>query len=142
MIKIRYAKESDREFWFRLDKHMSQDLFEDKIRGSECYIALENEIPAGILRYNLFWDNTPFCNLLFIDEPYRKNGIGTELMRFWEEDMLLRGYDAVLTSTQSDEDAQHFYRKIGYKDIGALTIDDGAAELFFVKRAKDEKDKI
>lgn len=136
MIKIRYAVDSDRDFWFSLDKHMQESLFESKIRGRECYIALKDEIPAGILRYNLFWDNTPFCNLLFIDEPYRKTGIGRELMRFWERDMQSRGYDTVMTSTQSDEDAQHFYRKLGYKDIGALMIDDGAAELFFVKRAE------
>lgn len=58
-----------------------------------CYIALKDEIPVGILRYNLFWDNTPFCNLLFIAEPYRRTGIGKELMRFWEEDMHSRGYD-------------------------------------------------
>ncbi len=140
MIKIRYAKESDSEFWFTLDEHMSESLFESKIRAGECYVALKDEAPAGILRYNLFWDNTPFCNLLFVDEPYQKSGIGTELMRFWEEDMHSRGYDTVLTSTQSDEDAQHFYRKLGYKDIGALTIDDGAAELFFVKRLR-ERDK-
>lgn len=137
MIKIRYAKENDRNFWFTLDKHMPESLFECKIRDRECYIALKDEVPAGILRYNLFWDNTPFCNLLFIDEPYQRNGIGTELMRFWEEDMFSRGYDAVLTSTQSDEDAQHFYRKLGYKDIGALTIEDGAAELFFLKRKQN-----
>ena len=26
-------------------------------------------------------------------------------------------------STQVDEDGQHFYRKHGYKDMGAITID-------------------
>ena len=26
-------------------------------------------------------------------------------------------------STQVDEDAQHFYRKIGYKDCGGFTVD-------------------
>ena len=29
----------------------------------------------------------------------------------------------VLTSTQVDEQAQHFYRKLGFKDCGAPLID-------------------
>lgn len=29
----------------------------------------------------------------------------------------------VLTSTQVDEDAQHFYRKLGYRDCGGFVID-------------------
>lgn len=32
-------------------------------------------------------------------------------------------YGMIMTSTQVDEDAQHFYRKLGYKDCGGLTID-------------------
>ena len=36
-------------------------------------------------------------------------------------DQIAHGYGMVLTSTQVDEDAQHFYRKLGYKDCGGLT---------------------
>ena len=34
-----------------------------------------------------------------------------------------QGYGMVMTSTQVDEDAQHFYRKLGYKDCGGFTVD-------------------
>lgn len=45
------------------------------------------------------------------------------LMERWEQDMRMQGYGMVLTSTQVDEDARHFYRKFGYKDCGGLTVD-------------------
>ena len=35
---------------------------------------LENDKPVGLLRYNLFWDNTPFCTMLFIDWNNQKKG--------------------------------------------------------------------
>lgn len=58
-------------------------------------------------------------------------------MEFWEKDMRQQGYGMLLTSTQADENAQHFYRKLGYKDCGGCVIDiPGYAqpmELFFVK---------
>ena len=44
----------------------------------------------------------------------------------------------VFTSTQVDEDAQHFYRKLGYKDCGGFTVDvpghEQPLELFLVKQ--------
>ncbi len=45
------------------------------------------------------------------------------LMGFWGKDMRLRGYGMILASTQVDEGAQHFYRKLGYKDCGGVIVD-------------------
>ena len=101
------------------------------------YILLDNKKPVGILRYNLFWDNIPFCTMLFISCDYQKRGYGKKLMEYWESDMKAKGYGMVLTSTQVDEEAQHFYRKLGYKDCGGLIIDipgyDQPMELFLSK---------
>lgn len=43
-------------------------------------------------------------------------------MKYCEEDMKSQGFDMLLTSTQVDENAQHFYRKLGYKDCGGLIM--------------------
>ena len=54
---------------------------------------------------------------------YQGKGYGKKLMEHWENDMKSQGYGMLLTSTQVDEDAQHFYRKLGYKDCGGFVID-------------------
>ena len=36
--------------------------------------------------------------------------------------MKKKGHGLVLTSTQEDEDAQYFYRAIGYLDCGELNL--------------------
>ena len=38
------------------------------------------------------------------------------------KEMKAKGYGLVMTSTQEDEEAQHFYRAIGYTDCGALDL--------------------
>lgn len=38
-----------------------------------------------------------------------------------------------MTSTQSDETAQHFYRKLGYVDAGALLLQDEPLEIILTK---------
>ena len=73
-----------------------------------------------MLRYCLWWDNTPFINLIFVLEEYQRKGIGRKLTLAWEKMMKADGFRFVMTSTQVDETAQHFYRKIGYRDCGSL----------------------
>jgi len=137
MISIRYVQEEDKNFWFKLDKHLSETEFEKKIRDKMGYIILENKTPIGLLRYNLFWDNTPFCTMLFIDWAYQNKGYGRLLMEFWEKEMKQSGYGMTMTSTQVDEDAQHFYRKMGFQDAGGLLINipkyEQPMEMFFIK---------
>lgn len=123
MVQIRYVEGSDKDFWYTLDKHLPETEFSRKVRDKQGYVLLVDDKPTGILRYNLFWDNTPFCTMLFVDRNCQKNGYGRMLMEHWEEDMRSQGYGMVMTSTQVDEDAQHFYRKIGYKDCGGFTVD-------------------
>ncbi len=137
MIEIRYVQMDDAEFWHSLDQHLPESEFSNKVRDKRGYVLLENGKPIGLLRYNLFWDNTPFCTMLFIDWAYHNKGYGKKLMEYWENDMKRQGYGIVLTSTQVDEDAQHFYRKLGYKDSGGFVVDipgyEQPMELFLIK---------
>ncbi len=121
-MQIRYVEKEDKEFWFNLDKHLAETEFEKKVRDKMGYVLIEDGQPIGLLRYNLFWDNTPFCTMLYIDWEHHKRGYGKELLAYWEADMKKAGYGMVMASTQVDEEAQHFYRKLGYQDAGGFVV--------------------
>ncbi len=137
MTEVRYVRLEDKDFWFTLDKNLSEAEFEDKVRRKMGYVLWENDRAIGLLRYNLFWDNTPFCTLLYVAPEFQGKGYGRRLMTYWEGDMKAKGYGMLLTSTQVDEAAQHFYRKLGYRDCGGLVIDipeySQPMELFLIK---------
>ena len=134
MIRIRHVQPEDRIFWFGLDKHLSQKEFDNKVSSKSGYVLLADDVPVGLLRYSLFWDSIPFCNMLYIDARYQRKGYGKKLMAHWEEEMKAQGYERLLTSTQADEEAQHFYRKLGYQDCGGLVMDvPGPMELILMK---------
>ena len=123
MLTIRYVQPEDKEFWFRIDRFMPEQEFDHKVRSGRGYVLLLDNTPIGLMRYNLFWDHIPFCNLLFLEDAYRRKGYGRQLMERWEAAMKAQGYHRVMTSTQADEGAQHFYRKLGYRDCGGFVLE-------------------
>lgn len=137
LFKIRYLLENDKSFWFTLDEHLSEQEFELKVRDKRGYIISDENTPIGIMRYNLFWDNTPFLTLVYVCKSYQGKGYGKQALLYWENEMCGFGYKMVMTSTQVDEDAQHFYRKLGYKDRGCLVLDNTTfaqpQEMFMLK---------
>ena len=123
MPTIRFATPDDWPFWHRLDTRIPLELFLRKAEAGECYIAELSGAPAGLLRWNRFWDEVPFCTLLYIEEKRRGQGLGRALVARWEADMRALGHGMAMTSTQSDEDARYFWRALGYRNTGSFDID-------------------
>jgi ribosomal protein S18 acetylase RimI-like enzyme len=73
-------------------------------------------------------------NLLWVRGDSGGKGYGMQLISFWEEEMHKLGYDSVMTSTLSNERAQHLYRRLGYEDCGCLLMPGEALEILFSKR--------
>lgn len=132
-MEITHATLSDYETLVNNDKHISKEELRNLILSKRILIAKQEGALRGWLRYNLFWDNIPFMNMLYVIEGYRSQRIGQSLVSMWEELMSSEGYKFVLTSSQSNEQAQHFYRKNGYIDCGSLLLKDEPLEIFFRK---------
>ena len=137
MFSIGYATAQDKQYWFSLERGLSESEYESKARDKRCYILRDDVKPVGIMRYNLFWDSTPFLTLIFFEEAQRRKGFGAKAISHWENEMRALGYKMVMTSTQANEEAQFFYRKLGYKDTGCLIMDippfEQPLEIFLVK---------
>jgi ribosomal protein S18 acetylase RimI-like enzyme len=132
-ITVRHAENNDLLWLKEHDKHITEKVLQDKIKKNEVYVVEKTGIIIDWLRYSLFWDNVPFMNMINLLDEYRKMGIGTKLIKYWEEEMKQRGYKNVLTSTQSNEEAQHFYRKMGYFEIGGFKYFSDPYEIIFTK---------
>ena len=137
VFSIRYVSKTDKPFWFTLDTHLNESEFALKIRDRRGYIISDGDKPVGVMRYNLFLDFIPFLTLIYLDESYRGKGFGKQAILHWENEMRELSHKMVMTSTQVDEEAQHFYRKLGYKDKGSLFFDntpfEQPQEMFMIK---------
>ena len=116
-----------------LDSHIAESELRALIAQRRVLILEDDGQLCGWLRWNLFWDNTPFMNMLFVADSQRGKGLGRMLVLHWEEEMRQLGYESVMTSTASDEYAQHFYQKLDYKTIGGFTPYGDPYELILAK---------
>ena len=135
-IAVRYAERADGAAILRSDKHIASEELYRSISVNRVYAALYGKSFAGWLRYNLFWDNTPFLNMLFVIPPYRGKGCGGALLRFWESEMLSAGYDFAMTSTAAAESARFFYEKFGYVQCGGFYPARDGYELLYKKKLR------
>ena len=132
---IRLAGENDLAFLTAHDRHIGEQELARVVRLGRVVIATDAEgAPVGWLRWGLFWDNTPFMNLLFVLPQARGRGVARALVARWEDDMRAQGYATVMTSTASDEDAQGLYRHLGYRAVGGFLPEGEPYELMFAKR--------
>ncbi|MCM1335059.1 MAG: GNAT family N-acetyltransferase [Bacteroides sp.] len=130
---IGYAEEKDFDVLRKYDKHIDETELKNVIKAKRVLVIFEKDVFIGWLRFNLFWDEIPFMNMLFITEGHRGRGNGKRLLDFWENEMKSRRYKTVMTSTRSDERAQFFYRKNGYIDRGALLLPGEPLEVILTK---------
>ena len=136
-MELKPMTRQDREFVLSIDAHVEEPGFENHVLTRTGFVLWEGQTPVGLMHHSVLWDRLPFLNLLYVIQQVRGRGYGTQAMTAWEAEMKHRGYQMVLLSTQADETAQHFYRKLGYVDCGGLVFQDTPMdqpmELFFRK---------
>lgn len=130
---IDVASPDDRSYLLLHDRHIEARMLDLKIARKEILMLFVQDCPRGWLRYGYFWDSIPFMNLLYVEAPLRGHGLGSALVRFWEDRMHDRGYTTVMTSTLASEAAQHLYRRLGYRDSGALLLPDEPLEIILTR---------
>ena len=136
-MELRIMNQQDMGFVRSVDAHGNEAAFQNRVLTQSGFVLWEEERPVGLMHHSILWDNLPFLNFLFVLEAQRGKGFGSRAMAAWEREMKRRGYKMVLLSTQADETAQHFYRRLGYVDCGCLVFQntplDQPTELFFRK---------
>ncbi|MBN1342589.1 MAG: GNAT family N-acetyltransferase [Phycisphaerae bacterium] len=114
----------------------SEDVLRRKIEAGEAIIARLEGAIVGWMTYVLLYDVIPFINELGVIAAHRRKGVGTQLVGFLESKAVEAGMLRIMTSSLADEEGQHFWRKLGFMDVGGVLLGnmgDEALEIFFRK---------
>lgn len=82
------------------------------------------------------FDHSDYVRLIGVRPGERGRGVGRALMEFAEESSRARGRDLFLLVSDFNTDAQRFYQRLGFHQVGLLEdyVIPGVSELIYRKR--------
>lgn len=122
------------------DKLVEFNLSRVPARQSEPFVSLsrkmtdaDGKIIAGCLAVMYCW-NIVYIDILWVDEPYRKQGLGSALLADCEREAREKGCTLVHLDT-FDWQAREFYEKNGYTVFGTLEDCPAGHCRYFMKKS-------
>lgn len=136
-MMLRKLEEADYPFCKGLLPRLSKSHFLVYLSSGLSYVIEEEGHPIGFIFAIHLWEKIPFIAHFIIEEANRGKGKGRAALEEFELLLSQSAEKMVLLSTQSDERAQFLYRRLGYKDCGALFLHstpyEQPAEVFLFK---------
>lgn len=119
-----------------LDQRLSDEaVLRHAIEGGRLAVALAGAGVSGYLRWEWLWDHVPLCVFVRVRPSHQRTGAGRALYAHVEADLVRRGCDFWLSSTEEINDPSlRFHRALGFRLIGALSdLGQDSREIFMRK---------
>ena len=128
-----------------LNEEQVEDITERLDDFDESYITykMDGEIQIGIEDNGKLVAGLDACvtnfkilyvSTVFVDEEYRRKGLGARLMREMEKRAAAMGVNMIRLDTY-DWQGKDFYEALGYECVGSYeNKEDGFSEYFYLKR--------
>jgi ribosomal protein S18 acetylase RimI-like enzyme len=134
-METRYGQEGDIDWLIAHDPHVRPEWIRRCILQREYVLACNGAARIGYLRFSMFWGNIPYMDLIWVVQSHRRQGAGTAMFRFWEQDMRRCGAKLLMTSSMDNEpEPQAWHQRNGFRQSGSLTFGkvEQTPEVFFV----------
>ncbi len=135
--QVRFARRADLAYLERERKEIRRDRLARKIDAKELIVAERGGEILGLLELEFPQPEAPYMSLIRVDGRHRREGIGTALLTFAEDQLRRRDFEVLYTSSAADEpEPQVWHRAAGFEPCGSLEgfNEGGIAEVFFRKR--------
>ncbi len=135
-VDIRYGANDDYEWLCENDTYVSSSWVRRCLDHDEYIIAEEEAGILGFIRYSMFWGQIPYMDLIRVLPSMRRKGIGSAMVKFWENEMRKKSAKILMTSSMENEpEPQNWHKRNGFFETGKIGfgILEPVPEVFFVK---------
>lgn len=108
-----------------------------RLKGSvNIGIELDSRLIAGLNGYMTAF-KILYIDTVFVEEEFRRQGLGTELLQEAESRAKVLGANMIRLDTFNWQ-GREFYKNLGYEEVGQYSSpEDGFSEHFFLKRISE-----
>ena len=106
------------DYFFR-ERISAEEIKQMIGNGGSFYIAEDGDKAVGfLLIMEREMGGTSFANWFAVNEEYQNQGIGSSLLKLWEEDSLKKGIHVIWLGTEKHN--LDFYKKRGFTYMGTM----------------------
>jgi ribosomal protein S18 acetylase RimI-like enzyme len=143
-VNISFAAKPDNLF-LKSNTQLPHRTLNQKLLNKEIIVAKSDRKSIGLLILDFLWNHIPFISLIWIDEKYRRLGVGRALLIFLENYLIENNNEQLISSSMENaKDAQAWHQHIGFKECGLISEinADNVGEVFFKKLLKRDVQSI
>jgi ribosomal protein S18 acetylase RimI-like enzyme len=108
-------------------------FLEKSIMAGECFVCVEEGIPAGFATFDNSFYGYGFISLLIVHPEHRRRGAGTQLVRHIES--ICPTHKLFTSTNESNTIMQRLCEKLGFIRSGRIeNLDEGDPEIIYFKR--------
>jgi len=101
-ICVRNATEEDLAFVSQ-DGSLLDAIVRRKVTSGDAIFALQGGGPVGYLLLEWLWSKLPHIELIWVQGPQRRPGVGRALLACTEVELVSLGHAELVSSSQADE---------------------------------------
>lgn len=133
-IRFKFAEPKELEACLGFDHDVTIEHMRRKIENHEILVAVKENTVIAYLKLQYLWETKPFISIIKVDEAFRGQGIGRNLLAYLTYFLEMNGFNALYSSSQVNEiPPQEWHRKMGFIESGIINgiNEGGIGELFF-----------
>ena len=126
---------------FEISETFAKQVYsEDKLKNifskRLSFMLVEKNNILGVIAGSPDTENpiSLWIDLLFVNAKMQRKGLGTKIMKFYEDYLYSRGFGQIVLFTEIiNPQSRKFYERIGYKQVGDLDFLPGLHRVFYKK---------
>lgn len=115
------------------DQHPTEYI-QARLASNYVFLAWHEGKPIAFAIYTIIWGNCPFLELIKVQEEYRGQTIGTQLLEAVKNEIQSKGFKKLLSSTEVTNPRSHeWHLKRGFKELNTLMLSHGEEQFFRIE---------
>jgi len=134
IIKATSQQEIDAVFDGDAPHHHPEEFWQTRMFEKRVLIAKKENKPVGLLTYTIWWGNTPFLELIHIQDAHQRQGIATNLLK--EAAQEIKSKNLISSCEVINDESLAFHEALGFEKLNSLALPHGEEQFYLIELEK------
>ncbi len=137
IIKAQSREEIDAVFDGEAPHLHPDEFWETRLFEKRILIAKHKGKSIGLLSYTIWWGNTPFLELVHVQDGFQRQGIAKKLLKEAAIEIQSKTFKTLISSCETfNNDSHLFHKATGFEQLKTLKLPHGEEQFYSISLEK------